>query len=281
MANRRTSKISLTESEAPRLELTSEAPARIRTPKTSEIVADRIRDQIIRGDLGEGDTLPPEAQLMERFGVSRPTLREAFRILEAENLISVVRGSRSGAQVHKPRADVAARYLGYVLQAEQTTIGDLYAARFAIEPYVVENLCRRQDNDEAVRRLTEHVEQLKTVLKESPQASLGEGVSEFHRLLVEVSGNKTLALMNAVLMNLVSRHQQDFRSRFYRFTDADAKKLAAGVKSFERLVRLIASRETEAAVAHWRLHLKNANSVWTGAGEGERIVDALSGGRGG
>ena len=77
-----------------------EAPRRIRVPKTSEIVANHIRGQIVRGELREGDSLPPEGQLMTSFGISRPTLREAFRILEAESLISVVRGSRSGARVH-------------------------------------------------------------------------------------------------------------------------------------------------------------------------------------
>src|SRR3546814_9043440 len=75
--------------------------ARIRVPKTSELVADQIRAQIVRGELQEGDSLPPEGTLMSTLGISRPTLREAFRILEAENLISVVRGSRSGARVDR------------------------------------------------------------------------------------------------------------------------------------------------------------------------------------
>ena len=46
---------------------------------------------------------------MERFGVSRPTLREAFRGLESESLISVRRGAHGGARVHLPNADVAGR----------------------------------------------------------------------------------------------------------------------------------------------------------------------------
>src|SRR3546814_19241836 len=68
--------------------------ARIRVPKTSELVADQIRAQIVRGELQDGDSLPPEGTLMSTLGISRPTLREAFRILEAENLTRVVRGSR-------------------------------------------------------------------------------------------------------------------------------------------------------------------------------------------
>src|SRR5439155_5195777 len=65
----------------------------VRVPKTAELVAAHLRRQIVRGELKEGDALPPETALMEQFNVSRPTLREAFRVLESEALITVRRGS--------------------------------------------------------------------------------------------------------------------------------------------------------------------------------------------
>jgi GntR family transcriptional repressor for pyruvate dehydrogenase complex len=68
----------------------------MRAPKTGELIATHLRRQIVRGELLPGETLPAESQLMEQYGVSRPTLREAFRILESETLISVRRGSRGG-----------------------------------------------------------------------------------------------------------------------------------------------------------------------------------------
>ena len=67
-------------------------------PKTREKpqqIADELRQLIIVGELDEGDSLGHEPDLIERFGVSRPSLREALRILEAEGLITVVRGVRS------------------------------------------------------------------------------------------------------------------------------------------------------------------------------------------
>ena len=72
--------------------------APVKVPKTAELVTAQLRSQIVRGDLREGDALPPEATLMTQFGVSRPTLREAFRVLESEALISVRRGARGGAR---------------------------------------------------------------------------------------------------------------------------------------------------------------------------------------
>ena len=106
----------------------------LRAPKTAELIASYIRGQVVRGDLKTGDSLPPETVLMEMFGVSRPTLREAFRILEAESLISVRRGARGGARVVSPDIAVAARYVGLLLQMSGTTIADVYEARMATEP---------------------------------------------------------------------------------------------------------------------------------------------------
>src|SRR5438094_705925 len=84
--------------------------------RSAVLVAGHIRGQIVRGELEEDDALPSEAALMQRFKISRPTLREAFRILESEGLIDVRRGARGGARVRVPDHDVVARYAGLVLQ---------------------------------------------------------------------------------------------------------------------------------------------------------------------
>jgi len=80
----------------------------VRIPR-QELIATHLRRRILRGEIAAGDTLPPEVELMAQFGVSRSTLRETFRILETESLISVWRGSRGGAQVTSPELSVAAR----------------------------------------------------------------------------------------------------------------------------------------------------------------------------
>ena len=116
----------------------------VRAPKTAELIATLYRRQIVRSELRPGDTLPSEQQLMEQFGVSRPTLREAFRILEAEDLISVKRGSRGGARVTQPSLSVAARYVGLLLQVQGTTIADVYEARMVLEPACARLLAGRR-----------------------------------------------------------------------------------------------------------------------------------------
>jgi DNA-binding FadR family transcriptional regulator len=247
---------------------------RIRVPKTSEIVADHFRAQIVKGELNEGDFLPPEGQLMASLGISRPTLREAFRILEAESLISVVRGSRTGARVHRPSTELVSRYAGYVLQSLGTTVSDLYQARLAIEPQVVRWLATKPDKI-AVRKLREEIERLQLLLKSSRYGDFIEAVNAFHATLVEATGTKTLAFMNQLLLNLLSRHQEDVSRRSSESSDGRIKRLNMAVKSYEKLVDLIEGGKVEEAVAHWRLHLTNANAAWAGEEEGSRIVDSL------
>src|SRR6201992_1863822 len=111
-------------------------------PKMADRVATQLRRMFIRGDIPEGTMLPPESELMERFGVSRPTLREACRVLESESLIEVQRGVRGGARVTRPRRKTLARYAGLILECEGVTIKDVYDARMALETPMVVQLAK-------------------------------------------------------------------------------------------------------------------------------------------
>ena len=249
-------------------------PQRIHVPKTSEIVADKIRAQIVRGEIGEGDSLPPEGQLMESLGISRPTLREAFRILEAERLISVVRGSRTGAKVHKPSVDLVSRYAGYVLESQGTTIADLYQARLAIEPSVVRWLATDKGGD-AVPKLRNLLAEMEALLDAERHDDFIARVEVFHQSLVAATGLKTLTFMSRMLLNLAGKHQIDFQRRHTRDKESRQKSHRAGLRSYIKVVDLIEAGAVEEAVAHWRLHLTNANATWTSEGEGARVVDSL------
>src|ERR1700678_4563061 len=116
----------------------------VRVPKAGELVAAQLRRQIVTGELREGDALPPENALMEQFGISRPTLREAFRILESEHIIVIKRGARGGAHVLVPDAGAAGRYACALLQYRGTTLADLYEARAYLEAAAVETLATKR-----------------------------------------------------------------------------------------------------------------------------------------
>src|SRR5258705_3580009 len=110
------------------------ASAAVRSPKTAELVAGTLRRMVVDGQLKDGDFLPNEAELMAHFGVSRPTLREAVRVLESERLVEVRRGSRTRARVPVPGPEIVARPAGLLLELSGATIGDLMTAPAGTEP---------------------------------------------------------------------------------------------------------------------------------------------------
>ena len=112
--------------------MTTAERAPLRMPRTAEVVAADLRRRIVTGALVDGDTLPREAEMMEQYGVSRPTLREAIRILQSQSLITVRQGSRSGPLVHTPDIKVAALHAAIRLQVEGAPLSDVFAARIAL-----------------------------------------------------------------------------------------------------------------------------------------------------
>ncbi|HRE03853.1 MAG TPA: GntR family transcriptional regulator, partial [Ilumatobacteraceae bacterium] len=71
---------------------TSPAKMHLRQPRLAEMVADVLRQRILSGELGDGSIIGKQEELIEEFNVSKPSIREALRILETEGLISVQRG---------------------------------------------------------------------------------------------------------------------------------------------------------------------------------------------
>jgi len=244
----------------------------IRVPKMAELIADHFRRRIIMGELKEGDHLPPEGQLMTALSISRPTLREAFRILEMERLISVVRGSRAGAQVHQPKVDIVSRYARFVLQASGTTIADIYEARLAIEPYAARRLAEMRPPG-AVDRLRAEVARIRGMIENDRQADFRVGLAEFHRLLVELVGNNTLHFLIQILHEVVAFYQVRHLQMNPVSTDGTRRALVLGLRSFDKLIDLIEAGDADGAQAHWLLHVTNANKIWASNQELRAILD--------
>src|SRR3546814_19711195 len=84
------------------------------------------------------------SHLIAEFEVSRPTIREAVRILESEGLVTVARGARGGARVSSPNYEMVARAAGITLQSQGVTIGDLYEMRTLNEPTAARLVAERK-----------------------------------------------------------------------------------------------------------------------------------------
>ena len=175
----------------------------LRLPKMAEVVAEYIRRDIVTGVLKEGESLPSAAVLIERFGVSKPTIREALRILESETLIEVRRGA-SGARVQLPNEAAAGRAVGILLQLHQTTLEDVYQARMMFEPPIAGLLARTWDDEDMVQ-LRKGLEISRSSL--SDPVAFAESQADFHQLVVTLAGNQTITLMVRLLDEVIRLHE--------------------------------------------------------------------------
>ncbi len=239
----------------------------VRVPKTAELVARELRRRIIRGELKEGDSLPPESVLIEEFGVSRPTMREAFRILETEQLITVARGSRGGARVHLPDVDVVARYAGLYLQVRDTTVADVFQARMLIEPAAARLLAERhparvlKELRELLAEIEEHIDD---------REAYSHLAAAFHLKVIEGSGNETLALIGHVINRILAAHLLNVTGKRY---DTELAKLS--VRSGHKLIELIDAGDGEGAEAHQRKHLERSGKIVLRHTGAKSIVEVL------
>jgi DNA-binding FadR family transcriptional regulator len=249
----------------------------IRIPKTAEVVAGHIRKMIIKGEVREGDFLQPEAALMAHFGTSRPTIREAFRILENEQLISVTRGSRTGARVHAPSVDSVSRYAGFALQVQGTLLSDIYLARLALEPFAARKLARER-TPEQLAALNAELDAIYALLEAGGGSTpaFRVAVMRLHQTIVEAAGSNTLTMISAMLEGIAEQHVARFVSRAPVRDDGNTLKFnRSGLNSFRKLFRLVEAKDEDGAEAHWREHMQNANASWLMGYDQTALVDVL------
>jgi DNA-binding FadR family transcriptional regulator len=103
-------------------------------PKTATLVAQDIVREISDKGLGAGVVLPPEREMLERYGVARGTLREALRFLEILGIISIKPGPRGGPVINAPHDRQLAGTLALLLQLANTHYSTILEARELLEP---------------------------------------------------------------------------------------------------------------------------------------------------
>lgn len=243
----------------------------LRTPKMAELVANQLRNSIIRGTFKEGDSLPIEAELMALFKISRQTLREALRVLESEALIRISRGVNGGPKVMTPQSETVARHFGLMLQYQRTTLTDVFEARLLIEPQAARLVAERA-SELAPQRLRMIIEEEELVLADD--IAFAHATIRFHETLVELAGNRTLALMLQTINGVFERHLSLVTLSASQIGDnSEDKKL--GLRAQSKLTRLIAAGDGQAAEDFWRRNLTTIGKVLLRQYQLDQIIDLL------
>jgi DNA-binding FadR family transcriptional regulator len=225
------------------------ADGQIRLPRLADVVADRIRELILEGELKDGERLPPLDTLLEQFGVSGPSMREALRILEAEGLIQVQRGNIGGAVVHRPNARMAAYTMALVLRSRGAVKGEVAEALGAIEPLCGMACARRPDRNSTVVRELRAINAQTRDLAEGDAFTFNETSNQFHVALVRGCGNEALRLVTVALASVWRADLRTWVNETVghgRYPKPDER--LESVEAHERITELIAAGD-ESGVA--------------------------------
>lgn len=161
----------------------------ISIPKAAVVLANSLREQILDGRIPEGQTLPNERDLAVKAGLSRPSVREALRILEVEGLVVTRPGRTGGAEVVRPDVSMIERSMETYIRGKGIRLQSVLEAREAVEPQAA-RLAARHWNDEDWLDLQESHERLLSQLGHLPHFLKAN--FDWHKAVVKASHNELL-----------------------------------------------------------------------------------------
>ena len=233
------------------------------TPSSPEVklsrpaqVAEEIKTWVVSQRLRDGDRLPGEAELIERFGMAKGTIREAMRILEAQGLIRTRTGPGGGSFVHEVSRQRAKALLGNYFYFKNLTIDDIYQMRVALEPELVASLAGNLSEtvlSQLEANIAEYSRPARTLDEERQQHvdSL-----RFHAILADQSGNALLSFVIDFMVNLLS----DLTVYRKLYSPPNIELWEKGRDHQVRLVAALRDGDAEGARAIMRDHMQTA---WT------------------
>src|SRR3954463_691757 len=224
--------------------------APITVARASSAIADQIRAAIVGGKLTAGERLSPERELAEQFGVSRVTVRDALRSLEAMGLIEVRVGARGGAFVTAPTGARVAQAMSDMMLMAVISPEDIVESRLIVELGTVTLACARA-TDADLQALHD--------LAERGTAAMAAGTYtreiswEFHSLLAHAAHNGAVDGLTQSFRSTLSLHPVRARE--------GAKAHASTVEEHGRILEALERREADAARHEMALHLMRGTNL--------------------
>ena len=187
----------------------------IKPKKISAQIAEQIRSSIMSGEFAPGDRLPPERELAEMFGVSRPSVREALNILAASGLVEAYQGG--GTIVKSLMESSSGNSLTDMIRLEQARALDVIEVRKCMESWTAYYAAQRA-LPEDLRKLEEIVDAMEgnlTGMKPSEDLD-----ANFHIVIAKATHNIVWLHMMQSIFDAMKEFQQSVWRAVY-LTDDD------------------------------------------------------------
>lgn len=175
----------------------------IKPKKVSAQIADQIRSSILAGEFAPGDKLPPERELAEMFGVSRPSVREALNVLASSGLVMSYQG---GGTVVKSLVETSASNpLSELIRVQQDRALDVIEVRKCMESWTAWYAAERALPDD-IRRMDEIIAGMKQNLElKQPSEDLD---ANLHIIIARATHNVVWLHLMQNLFDAIREFQQ-------------------------------------------------------------------------
>jgi DNA-binding FadR family transcriptional regulator len=216
----------------------------MQVPKASDVLADDLRERILRREFPEGTALPPERELVAQTRMSRTTVREALRILEVQGLVQIRTGRSGGAFVQRPGEESIASSVNLMIRGRRIRMAALLETREAVEPSCAQ-LAARYRTAADLDRLEEANEAI------AADGSLSDFLTanvDWHIAVAAASHNELLS----GFMLALSRAIYDSTDN-QGFIDAEVRKTT--VQAHKNVTDAIRDQDPEAAVRRMKRHV--------------------------
>lgn len=186
----------------------------------TRFVTEQLKQRVMKGTLKPGDRLPTEAKLCEEFEVSRTTVREAMKVLAAENIVTVRQGSGTYVNNYMGVTDDP---LGLLFSDHEVLMENLFEARVLIEPEIVSLAAMRANQKD--------IEKLKKCLNRHMQQEWNSMDSarldvEFHAAIASCTHNEVLIRLVPIINEAILRSFADTVDRPESFQRSKEEHLA-------------------------------------------------------
>lgn len=223
---------------------------RISVPKPHAVLANHLRESILRGEIPEGDALPSERELVEQTGLSRGAVREALRTLAVEGLVQTRHGRFGGSVVTLPGQDSMSTAINRFVQGRKLTLRTLQETREALEPFLARLAAERRSENNLQEIKSLHSE-LQNSIDNFQEFSLLN--VKWHNAVARAGGNELLA---AVLYSI--SHGVHVATMVEEYATMETRKAVIDIHS--RINEAIESGNADAAERGMRHHMTAAHA---------------------
>ncbi len=224
--------------------------------KASVAIYEQIRSKILSGELKPGDKLPPERDLIEMFQRSRPTVREALRMLENKNYVTISRGK--GTIVNKLSTDEVERTLSNLVRLSLVSVDNILDIRNVCEPLSI-SLAAQNRTDQDIRVMKDILSYGEGITSDFERSM--ENGNRFNGAMARSSHNEMLYL----IMRITSKFSNEkMLASAAKMSEEEKTQLAKNIlKQHFGLFEAIVQRDSEKAVQRNNEHIQSiANALY-------------------